>query len=291
MQARHKIIADLLAKLGYEVIVEFDRREPEYAALSILRDQGTEPPYLALAAVSTGVVDYRLARGGAEKLWNALVQASGGRSLNSIPDVYETVMKVLDQPVCALLNRQKRRRVNRLYQSGYAAWLVENYDEVSREPMQAWRRLASALRNRMYQKTVVFAVKALDIAHFISHGRYLPLPPHVPLPVDFHVRNITISAGLLPDYVDDQDYVDAWAKVLEELNAKLEEKINLLRLDSIAWQLGKTLYKAKYHPEESRRRIVSRLVEMGADPRLAEQLAQELTRYIHKVDPRKAGKC
>ena len=261
MQRRHEIIADLLAELGYETIIEFDRHEPEYAALSILRDQGTEPPYLALAAVSIGIIDYRLTGGGAEKLWNTLVQASEGRSLNSISDVHETIMKVLDHPICLLNNRQKRNRVHRLYQSGYPAWLVENYEEARRESMQAWRRLAITMRNRMNQKIMVFAVKALDIAHLVSHGQYLPLPPHIPLPVDSHVKNITVSAGLLPDYADNQAYIDAWAKVLEKLNTKLKKKINLLRLDSIAWQLRKAMYKANYNPEESRRQIASRLAE------------------------------
>jgi N-glycosylase/DNA lyase len=131
---------------------------------------------------------------------------------------------------------------------------------------------------------MVFAMKAFDISHLICFGDYAKFPGDIPIPVDFHVRNVTISAGLLKHHGTDDAHRKAWTQVLNNMKERLGSNISLLRLDSIVWQIGRIIYASKYNKNTSAQQIQKYLVEkVDADDKLAKRFAEELTKFIEKA--------
>jgi DNA-(apurinic or apyrimidinic site) lyase len=283
---RVKVVANLFNGLGFERIVKFDMLEPEYHALRTLRDRGVRPEYSSLIAVCTGVIDFQLGRGGAEKLWATLAEvANRFDELNSLKQV-EFLMKVfLSEPINARSLQLKIARIRKLFDSEFAEWFIENYEGVRQSPVVLWRRLAETLGSGMEQKTMVFAMKAFDISHLLYYGDYVDFPWDIPIPVDFHVRHVTISAGLLDRYGDDEAFRKVWALVLRKVREKLGRNVSLLRLDSLVWQVGKMMYACNYAKTSSLKEIQRYLTQkVGVDPVLANKFADELTKFIKKVN-------
>lgn len=293
-EERVNIIADLLSKLGFDVIAKFDTFEPEYRVLKILHDRGVTPPYLGLIAVCAGVIDYQLRAGGSDKFWATLLEtARSYQDLNSVSQVEKLMEKFLSKRINSIKYKDKCSRIKSIFESGLASEIVENYDEIRKQPGLLWEKLASDIskmgkasdiRRKMSEKTVVVAIKAFDISHFICFGDYVELPGDIPIPVDFHVKQVTISAGLLEEYGSDDEFRKAWRMVFEKVREKIRGNINLLRLDSIVWQIGKIMYKNAYDRDLSVMEITDYLSGcIGVDRELTEKLAQELTWFIEKA--------
>lgn len=282
---RVRVVADLFSELGFDGIVRFDMLEPEYHALKALYERGVRPEFLGLIAVCTGVIDFQLGRGGADKLWATLAEvADGFDDLNSLRHV-EFLMKVfLNEPINARSLRLKVARVRKLFGSGFAEWFIENFEKLRRRPVLLWRRLAETLGSGMEKKTMVFAMKSFDISHLICFGDYADFPWDIPIPVDFHVRHVTISAGMLERYESDEVFRKVWALVLRNVREKLGRNISLLRLDSLVWQIGKLMYGCNYVKSSSVNEIQRYMVEeVGVDAVLAGKFAEELTEFVDKV--------
>ena len=127
-------------------------------------------------------------------------------------------------------------------------------------------------------------MKAFDISHLICLGDYAKFPWNIPIPVDFHVKQVTISSGLLESYGDDQAFRKAWMLVLKSVKEKIGGNISLLRLDSSVWQTGRIMYKSRYNKNLSVKRIQRYMVEkIGVNIDLAVRFAVEMTRFIEKV--------
>ncbi len=282
---RVKIISDLLSSLGFNGIVRFDTLEPEYRALKTLYERGVEPAYLGLIAVSAGVIDFQLGAGGAERFWSTLVDAAGFfNNLNSLSQVEKLMESFLTKPVNARSIRLKRRRIRRIFESGFSEWFTENYDMVRRKPILLWRKLAYTIGSSMEKKTMVFAMKAFDISHLICFGDYADFPWDIPIPVDFHIRQVTVSAGLLEDYGSDSEVREAWIMVLKRVKDRIKGNIHLLRIDSLVWQIGKIMYENGYDKNLSTKRIIDYMAEKAdVDREFAVKLAYELTRFLEKA--------
>jgi len=282
---RARVIADLFSSLGFNRIVKFDMLEPEFHALKNLQKSGVRPSYLGLIAICTGVIDFQLGLGGADRLWETLAEVAGKfEDLNDLRQVEFLMISLLTEPVNRRSLQVKVARIRRIFDSGFAEWFIRKYESLRRNPVVLWRRLSETLRSRMERKTMVFAMKAFDISHLICFGDYVSFPWDIPIPVDFHVRNVTISSGLLKRYESDDSFRRAWIHVLKKLKEKTGRNISLLRLDSTVWQLGKIMYTAKYEREASIEKIRRYMIEkIGINAELAIRFAEELTLDIDKI--------
>ena len=86
------------------------------------------------------------------------------------------------------------RRLERLFAGGVVGKILGDLDGYVEDPLALQADIARALNNRPTQKTVVFAVKAFDLAHLVTRGEYLQLPREFPIPVDCRVVEITRRA-------------------------------------------------------------------------------------------------
>jgi len=282
---RARIIADLFCSLGFNKIVKFDMLEPEFHALKTLHKSGVKARYLGLIAVCTGVIDFQLGFGGADRLWETLAEVAGKfEDLNDLRQVELLMISLLTEPVNRRSLQVKVARIRRIFDSGFAEWFIKKYESVRRNPVVLWRRLSETLRSRMERKTMVFAMKAFDISHLICFGDYVSFPWDIPIPVDFHIRNVTVSSGLLKRYENDDSFRKVWIYILKELKKKTGRNISLLRLDSVVWQLGKIMYAAKYERKASMKEIRRYMIEkIGVNAELSERFAEELTLNIDKI--------
>jgi len=217
------------------------------------------------------------------KAWQALAEAAEKKDLNSVAAIRELAAELLSQPALASYTRQRRTRIRRLYLSGYADWLVENYEEMRREPAWMRRRLADSLRITLRHKAVAAAMKALDAAHLVSDGEHLHLPPALDLP-DPGLKTLTISASLLPANASNKAYTQIWAEILGQ-SPKLSSEISLPLLAAAMSQLGEAIAEAGFNPQESRRLIASRLEAASASPEAADNLAKQLAKYADRTKP------
>ncbi|MEM0489171.1 MAG: N-glycosylase/DNA lyase [Candidatus Bathyarchaeia archaeon] len=278
-------IADLLSRLGFDGIIKFDCYEPEYIALKKIFNLNIEPKFLGLIALSAGTIDFQLGFGGAERFWGVLHEtAKEAIGLNSIENIKGLMMLFLNNPVNARCLEVKKERIKKIFSKDFANWYIDNYEYLRENPEKLWKKLAQVLRSPMNKKTIVFSMKAFDIANLICYGDYLPFPQNIPIPVDFHVKHVTISSGLLNQYYDDELFRNVWSLVLNNVKYNLDRNITLLRLDSIVWQIGKLLYKCGYKRELSQKSVEEYLTrKICIEKNLAKEIATELTRFIDNV--------
>ena len=289
---RIEIIADLFCKLGFDKIVRFDLLEPEYVALKKIHGKNVEPEYLGLIALSAGAIDFQLGMGGAERFWSTLsIMADGFKDLNSLGHIKSLMKRFLNDPINARSQNIKRKRIRRIFGSSFAEWYLNSYESLRANPMLLWRRLAKTLGSSMEKKTIVFSMKAFDISHLVCYGDYVDFPWDIPIPVDFHVKRVTISTGLLEYYGSDELFRYVWSLVLRSVRERLGRKITLLRIDSIVWQIGKIMYACKYKKESSQKSIEYYLTrKIGVEKTLANKMAIELTKFIEKIEHNKVKK-
>ncbi|MGQ3331244.1 N-glycosylase/DNA lyase [Halorubrum sp. FL23] len=136
------------------------RRAP--SALNDLDDDEEigDETHCALLGICAGTADYRLA-GDAQLFWNELEQVSLDRGqLISTRDIKEILGEFMEADLNSQLNQQKRTRLIKLFDEGFADWFIETYGEV--QPLDVWEDLADALDNPMKRKTIVFAMKVYD---------------------------------------------------------------------------------------------------------------------------------
>jgi N-glycosylase/DNA lyase len=150
---RVNVIADLFCNLGLDKIARFDRLEPEYQALKILHERGIKPPYLSLISICTGVIDFKLGPGGAERLWATLVKAAKEfDNLNDLKQVEWLMKTFLNEPINAPDLHKKINRIRKLFDSGFVSWFIDHYEELRENPVLLWRRLSETLGSGMEQK-------------------------------------------------------------------------------------------------------------------------------------------
>lgn len=274
IQNRIDVVAGAISSLEYRGIVKFDEEEPEYKAFSTLsREVGSES-YRAMLGICAGTADYQLA-GDAQRFWSELERVVLDYSqLSSTRDVKEILGDFMEADVNARLNQQKRTRLIKLFDDGFADWFIENYGEA--EPLTVWEQLADALDNPMKRKTIVFAMKVYDIIHLIENGTYLDFPQDIPIPCDLQVERVARTSGITNSEEEDR-VMAAWAEVASKVSDELDRSISLLRIDSIVWQSGQIIGEHEPNREAARDALIEHFEEVGIGNEEAENLAEVLT--------------
>jgi N-glycosylase/DNA lyase len=273
-QERIEQVADTLASVGYEGIVKFDRTEPEYGFMLAARERFDNDTYIALLCILATTQDYQLS-GDAQRFWQTLETViEDYESLESVQDVNEVLADFMEQPVNVRLNNQKKDRLVRIQNNGFGEWFVENHPDV--DPVRVWEELADALETTMEKKTVVLSVKVYDIFNLIATGQYLELPTDVPIPCDLQVERVAAASGIVENE-EKGPVMDAWARVMEAVNAELDRPVSMLRIDSIVWQAGQIISDNDDRQEPSRQALIEYFEEVGLNSSESERLARELT--------------
>jgi N-glycosylase/DNA lyase len=267
-------VSDAISSLEYDGIVAFDKEEPEYQTFTSLSSELGNEPYRALLGMCAGTADYQLA-GDAQLFWNKLEQVALTQGeLNSTNDVKEILGDFMEADVNARLNQQKRTRLVKLFDDGFADWFIENYGEA--EPLTVWENLADALNNPMKRKTIVFAMKVYDIIHLIENDTYLDFPQDIPIPCDLQVERVARTSGIT-DTDSEDEVMAAWAEVAQEVSDELGKSISLLRIDSIVWQSGQIIGNYEPSQKAARDALIEHFEEVGIETEEAETLAEALT--------------
>lgn len=284
---RRKAIADAIASLGYDGIVAFDRTEPEYDVFQTFLSRGHDKNSVFLLAVCSGVLDYQFpSKMDAHDYWDTLEQTVDEYGmLQSHSDIRRVLEIVLDEPISKKKNSEKKYRLNKIFDRGFAEWFVSTHAQVPSD--EVWYELADVLDTDPNQKTVAFPMKVYDIANLISEGEYLKFNQSVPIPVDIHVRNVSHKSGLVPDLPNptrsdetklqpfNQDVREAWNEVVRQVDTLVDRNVSVLRVDSIVWQLGQQIYYANANCPTQK--ITEYMVETVGTPRdVASTLSGEL---------------
>jgi len=128
----------------------------------------------------------------------------------------------------------------------------------------------------MEKKTVVLAVKIYDIFTLIVDGQYLELLTDIPIPCDLQVERVAAASGIV-ESEEKGPVMDAWARVMESVNEKLDRPVSMLRIDSIVWQAGQIISKNGDKYNASRQGLVQYFNEVGIAADRSERLVREFT--------------
>ncbi len=287
---RVRVVSRALAGIGWDGFIRLDMLEPEFNTLSEVYRRVKDVRILLVLGLSAAIVDYQLA-GDAFKFWNTLqkVLAKRGFKLSSISDIKAVMDDFLNYPVNARFNSTKRGRVTKFFNSGFADFLWDRaYKYYSDKPIEIWYRLARALGNRPDQKTIVFAMKVLDLISLLVNGSYANFPRSVPIPLDIHVARMALYSGIvksnsseIPEWAIQRNkevFLRAWRNVAERVSEMLGRRVSALRIDSLVWQLSKEAQKASYRRNQAIQYIIRYLVDVAnIDKNVAKNVAQELT--------------
>lgn len=269
-------VASAFSEIGIGGIEAFDEEEPEYDTLVTLTNRYESDGHLALLSVMAGLSDFQLAID-AQAYWNSLEEVVLDHgSLDSVRDVNTMMNEFLDEPVNARFTEMKRNRLVKLNENGFPEWFLDNYP--TRLPVEIWEQTAIDLggRRKMSNKTVVLAMKILDIHNLIVNGAYLDFPDDIDIPVDVHVKRVALFSGITSSSEAEQ-VRRCWAEVADRIEAELGANISLLRIDSVVFQFGQLISQAGFDPVNSRQKIIKHAVNSGLSVDVAEQLALSLT--------------
>lgn len=258
-------IVDALADLGFDSFVLLDKAEPESKTFASLVSTGFKLELVALLGVSTGLIDYQLAEGGAAKLWEEVEGIATQVAVANPDDIRHCMELLLRTPVCSLYREQKARRIDRLFSSDVPAHIADNFAECIGEPAKLWKTIADVVQSSPEKKTIAFAMKAFDLAVFARSGRYLAFEEEPPIAVDFHIRRVSEILGLTSPEVPDDEIRHLWFRVSTEVSVKTGKSISPFRIDSLIWQTGVSTYdpKVKKHMKSQLEKLERHLAEIG----------------------------
>jgi N-glycosylase/DNA lyase len=264
-----------LGQLPSQVFANFDRSEPEWPALQRLATW-PHPPLACLAAICLGITDYQLGAGAAAGYWKAVMTEIERRTPSNVSNVVDLMARVCSNPVSSQLADQKLARVEKVV----TAWQT---DDVRSQPIELWRWLAATLGQPQEAKTVVMAMKLVDLLELSRDGRYHDFGIAIPLPIDLRIARISLTSGLIAptgggsishlmsragDIASErrQLLIEAWRAV-----ATAAGGLQLLRIDSLAWQLAEVASTSQWESD-----VAKRLIEAGSSAVAARRLAAEL---------------
>lgn len=279
---RIKELVGVFEELGYDKILLFDRKEPEYKFIENLHSKNVRAKYASLLGVVAGVLDFQLSKGGAEKFWKELLEVSSSFKIDSSEKVEAILRIFITKPINAKRRDIKIKRIDKIFPN-FSRWFLGNFNEIRKNPLILWYELAKALNSKLEQKTIVFSMKVFDLVYLIYFGRYANFPEDIPIPVDFHIKNVGISLGIITRYASEEEVREAWSIFSKKLSNRLNRKISLLRLDSLAWQVGKILYSCNYSRKLSEIEITKYFINVGIPKITSEKLAKEFVRYVEEV--------
>jgi N-glycosylase/DNA lyase len=264
-----------LGQLESQVFANFDRSEPEWPVLQRLT-AWSDRSLARLTTMCLGITDYQLGAGAAAGYWKAVVIEIERRAPSNPKDVIEFMARVCRHPVSSRLADQKLARVEKVIR----AWESE---QVTSQPIELWRWLAVTLGQPEEAKTVVMAMKLVDLLELAGSGNYLDFGTEIPLPIDLRIARISLTSGLIAPAAGGsinqlmgrageiasehrQVLIEAWRAV-----AKAAGDLRLMRLDSLAWQLAEAAGTPEWESDATKR-----LIAAGSSLDAARRFAAEL---------------
>jgi N-glycosylase/DNA lyase len=258
---RANAVGNALEQLGSQVFANFDRSEPEWPVLERLA-AWPNGALARLATICLGITDYQLSAGAASGYWKAVMMEIERRAPSNPKDVIELMARVCRHPVPSRLADQKLARVEKVIR----AWGSE---QVTSQPVELWKWLAVSLGQPEEAKTVVMAMKLVDLLELACSGSYLDFGTEIPLPIDLRIARISLTSGLIAPAAGGsitqlmgrageiasehrQVLIEAWRAV-----AKAAGDLRLLRLDSLAWQLAEAAGTPEWESHATKRLIAA----------------------------------
>lgn len=106
----------------------------------------------------------------------------------------------------------------------------------------------------------------------------MDFPWIIPIPVDFHVKNVSISSGIIESCNNDDMFRRVWHEVLKIVRKRVNKHITLLRVDSLVWQSGKIISENKFNKSLAYRGLYTYFMgEVGLNKDISKGLAEEFT--------------
>lgn len=225
-------ISTILSAIPTEIWNIIVEKEPEWRYMEKLLE-GYGFGRFAVLMLAAGLNDFQL-KGKAEVAYWPKIREILERS--GVPDSLKDLERILSRFYRnERLPELKLRRLNRLLSSRLAGdlWSAKP-DDVAKDFLKIWYKLANTMRQGRDAKTITFAMKCLGIALLMA-GKTDFSFENIPIPVDYRVREFTKRLGVTVR--DDEDVREFWNEVLKELR-KSRPEVNMIHLDSLVWQIG-----------------------------------------------------
>jgi len=225
-------VAQVFSEIPWDVWEKIVKKEPEwYNMESFLLSYGFGP--FAVLMVVTGLNDYQL-KGKADvaywpKIRKVLQASPPPKSTNelcySLRPFYQNER----------LSRNKVKRLERFSKSPLSSALWKSHpQQVSKEFLNIWHKLAATMNQNVSDETIVFAMKCLGISLLMAEEYKFDFVP-IPIPVDSRVRKFTNQLGF--PITKDDNVRALWNDILFILR-KHDTRINMIHLDSLVWQVS-----------------------------------------------------
>lgn len=210
-------------------------------------DEDTEKGVL-LATMLAGLVAYQeVPTSYWPKFAESVGQADLPNSPNSAREIVEDVIRK------SRMHQAKLSRLARTYDSGFpdVFWNV-GPGRHGLESADLWNQLWGRLRERPYQRSIILAFKALDIALLVLGGKRAKMPKDIPIATDAQTSTIAARSGMIafeseprigwlvskhPAIVE-----EAWEGVLARLRS-LGPKLSGFEFDIILDSIGRAYQK------------------------------------------------
>ncbi|HIP88491.1 MAG TPA: N-glycosylase/DNA lyase [Thermococcus paralvinellae] len=224
-------VAEILSKIPLQVWNEIVKKEPEWIHMhKFLKRYGFGK--FAVLMIVAGLNDYQL-KGRAEKAyWPPLSNLLEGKPVPKSP---EELINILEEFYSKeRFSNAKIRRLKRFLSSSLAQELwTSKPEDVAKDFVKIWYRLAETMKQKGNAKTIAFAMKCLGISLLMAGETNFSFEK-IPIPVDYKVKEFTKRLGV--EFKNDDDIRNFWSAVLEELKTRVD--INMIHLDSLIWQIG-----------------------------------------------------
>lgn len=295
------VFSTLFSEAGYGFFVNFDRVEPEYRVLSRVYDTWKDARFPLVLGIGAALIDYQLPVGGAERFWREFEETIADftrfnrelkPSLGLVKRILWVFVKYND--ACIRHRRQKIAVIEK-YLENYADRLWErDYVYMRNEPENIWFELSRATGRSLDSKTIVFAMKIVDLLSLIIYGEYSRFRKIKYLPLDFHVARLTLLSGIVePEEQTNMSLEEAiqalmtqdehrilvfkaWSKVAENITETIGKHVSPLRIDSILWQLDKQIYRNSSTWLQSITKLKDYIVKTSSIKQdIAERIAKE----------------
>ncbi len=225
-------VASVLAQIPVEVWRKVTEKEPEWIhMLEFLEKYGFGR--FAVLMLAAGLNDFQLKGKVEVAYWPKIREILEGSGVPDSPKDLERILSAFYRN--ERLPELKLRRLNRFLSSRLARKLWSTTpDEVAKDFLKIWHKLADTMRQGRDAKTITFAMKCLGIALLMARKTDFSFES-IPIPVDYRVREFTKRLGV--KVRDDEDAREFWNDVLKELR-KSRPEVNMIHLDSLVWQIG-----------------------------------------------------
>ncbi|AXI25239.1 hypothetical protein CFE53_03400 [Methanofervidicoccus sp. A16] len=231
IESKVKPISEVLSKIPLQVWNEIVKKEPEWIYMYKFLGKYGFGRFAVLMTVA-GLNDYQL-KGRAEvAYWPPL---SALLEKKEVPRSPLELMYILREFYSKeRFSNRKIERLKKFLISSLAQDLwTSKPEDVARDFVNIWYRLADTMRQDINAKTITFAMKCLGIS-LLMVGETDFSFEEIPIPVDYRVREFTERLGVAVWNDDDIRYF--WTSVLEELRKNVD--VNMIHLDSLVWQIG-----------------------------------------------------